>query len=184
LYNALLMLRSHGWGKDLDPRTRSRLMKKHAIDAWHEPFTFFVPGFNVRSTDLNAFLGLRQMKKANKVSAIRQKNHEVYAKNLKYVDFQKWSKTSIPCSISFGVLAKTMEHRTAIVQALDAHGIETRLFSAGNLGLHPFWHERYGKFNHPVSDRVHNCGFFLPNNETITKKDVLFICAVVNSIQP
>ncbi|TSC72515.1 MAG: CDP-6-deoxy-D-xylo-4-hexulose-3-dehydrase [Parcubacteria group bacterium Gr01-1014_70] len=72
LYNALRMLRSHGWGKDLDSKTRAKFMKKHSIDAWHEPFTFFVPGFNVRSTDLNAFLGLRQMKKANKISSIRQ----------------------------------------------------------------------------------------------------------------
>lgn len=184
LYDMLLMLRSHGWGKDLDTHLRARFMKKHGIDEWHEPFTFFVPGFNVRSTDLNAFLGLRQMKKADRVSGIRQRNHLVYAENLKTVDFQKWNTKAIPCSISFGALAKTLEHRKKIVQTLDKDGIETRLFSAGNLGLHPFWYNRYGKFNHPVSDRVHDCGFFLPNNESITQKDVIYICNVVNNVKP
>ncbi len=184
LYEKLLMLRSHGWGKDLEKQSRSRLMKTHAIDEWHEPFTFFVPGFNVRSTDLNAFLGLRQMKKADKVSAIRQKNHKVYAENMKNVEFQKWDAKAAPCSISFGALASSQEHRRRIVKALDANGIETRLFSAGNLGLHPFWYNLYGKFNHSVSDKVHSCGFFLPNNESLSKKDILFICGVVNSVKP
>mgnify|MGYP001602144406 FL=1 len=184
LYDILLMLRSHGWGKDLDAHTRSRLMKTYTIDEWHEPFTFFVPGFNVRSTEVNAFLGLRMMKKADRVSAVRQRNHVTYSENVQTVDFQKWNARAMPCSISFGALAYTSEHRRRIVKALDVNGIETRLFSAGNLGLHPFWYNQYGKFNHPVSDKVHSCGFFLPNNESLTKKDILFICGVVNNVKP
>lgn len=184
LHNLLLMLRSHGWGKDLDQGTRSRLMKKYAIEDFHQPFTFFVPGLNLRSTDLNAFLGLRQMEKADAVASTRAQNHTVYAANLKNVTFQKWDKHSKPCSISFGALAQSPGHRKAIVKKLDENGIETRLFSAGNLGLHPFWFERYGKFHHPVSDKVHSCGFFLPNNESLRQEDVQKICSVVNNVTP
>jgi len=183
LYNLLIMLRSHGWGKDLDAKTRERLMHLYGIDEWHEPFSFFVPGFNLRSTDLNAFLGLRMMEKADSVMAIRKRNHITYCKNLFTVDFQKHDENAIPCSISIGALAKNPEHRQAIVKKLDEHNVETRLFSAGNLGLHPFWYERYGKFHHPVSDKVHSCGFFLPNNESITEEDVLHICEIVNSVK-
>ena len=61
LYHLLLMLRSHGWGKDLPGSVRRAFMRKYKVDEFHEPFTFFVPGFNLRSTDLNAFLGLRMM---------------------------------------------------------------------------------------------------------------------------
>ncbi|MEK7089971.1 MAG: DegT/DnrJ/EryC1/StrS family aminotransferase, partial [Patescibacteria group bacterium] len=183
LYHLLLMLRSHGWGKDLPPGVRSAYMRKHKVDEFHQPFTFFVPGFNLRSTDVNAFLGLRMMKKADRVMKIRHQNHLLYAKNLKTVDFQQWPNEARPVSISFGALAKNPEHRKNIVRALVKSGIETRLFSAGNLGLHPFWYERYGKFHHPVSDRVHSTGFFLPNNESMSEKDVLFICGVVNSVK-
>lgn len=184
LYDLLLMLRSHGWGKDLDEKTRMRLMRKYNIDNFHQPFTFFVPGLNLRSTDLGAFLGIGQMKKADKVVSIRNRNHLVYAKNLQHVDFQTWSPRARPCSISFGALAASSEHRKAIVDALDKNGIETRLFSAGNLGLHPFWSAQYGEFHHPISDRVHSCGFFLPNNESLTGKDILFICSIVNNVKP
>lgn len=182
LYDLLLMLRSHGWGKDLDETTRGSMMRKYRVDDFHKPFTFFVPGFNVRSTDLNAFLGLRQMKKADKISAIRRHNHEIYAKMLQHVAFQKWNKKAVPCSISFGALARDIDHRVKIVKALTAHHIETRLFSAGNLGLHPFWFERYGEFHDAVADRIHDCGFFLPNNESLGAKDIRFICDVVNSV--
>lgn len=179
-FDLLVMLRSHGWGKDLDFQTESRLMKKHKVDEFHKPFTFFVPGFNLRSTDLNAFLGIEQMKKADKVAGIRKRNHLIYAGNLTTVAFQKWGKKAVPCSISFGALARDVAHRRRIVEALDKNGIETRLFSAGNLGLHPFWFQRYGKFHDEVADRVHFCGFFLPNNESLTGRDVLHICSIVN----
>src|SRR6185369_14708899 len=155
LYDMLLLLRSHGWGKDLDEKTRSQLMKKYKIDNFHQPFTFFVPGLNVRNTDLGAFLGLRMMKKADKISKIRNRNHLIYAENIKNVTFQKWDDKAFPCSISFGALAKSVVHRKKIIKALNRNNIETRLFSAGNLGLHPFWFESYGKFHHPISDAVH-----------------------------
>lgn len=182
-YDLLMMLRSHGWGKDLDTDTESGLMEKYGIDEFHKPFTFFVPGFNLRSTDLNAFLGLEQMKKADEVANIRSENHLVYAQNLKTVGFQKWNSLSKPCSISFGAIAKNIDHRKRIVSALNNHNIETRLFSAGNLGQHPFWFERYGKFSHPVSDMIHKCGFFLPNNESISKNDIKYICGLVNKLR-
>ena len=183
LYDLLLMLRSHGWGKDLDEPTRASLMRKYKVNDFHKPFTFFVPGFNLRSTDLNAFLGLRMMKKADKISEVRHRNHLMYADLLKTVEFQHWGKKAYPSSISFGALAKNEKHRKNIAEALDAHGIETRLFSAGNLGLHPFWYERYGKFHDSMSDRIHTTGFFLPNHESLTPEDIQFISGVVNSIE-
>ncbi|TSC67900.1 MAG: CDP-6-deoxy-D-xylo-4-hexulose-3-dehydrase [Parcubacteria group bacterium Gr01-1014_66] len=182
LYNLLLMLRSHGWGKDIESKARAAMMKKYKIDQFHQPFTFFVPGFNLRSTDLNAYLGLGQMEKADAVTTIRRNNHLVYANNLNHVGFQKWNERALPCSISFGALARDTKHRKKIVTALINNGVETRLFSAGNLGRHPFWFEKYGEFHQDVADRVHDTGFFLPNNESLKEKDVKFICEVVNSV--
>lgn len=182
LYELLLMLRSHGWGKDLPVETRASLMQKYKVDAFHQPFTFFVPGFNVRSTDLNAFLGLQQMKKVEIISTLRTLNHFYYMVSLDHVTYQKTSDYAKICSISFGAIARDTLHRKKIVQALDDNGIETRLFSAGNLGRHPFWILRYPEFRHPVADKIHQCGFFLPNHESLKGSDISFICDVVNSV--
>jgi len=179
LYEALLMLRSHGWAKDLPKESYDKLMKEHGVDDFHSPFTFFVPGYNLRSTDLQAFLGLRQIKKADWVATRRHENHCLYAEKLEgYVEFQKWGD-NVPVSISFGAIADSTEHRREIVERLVANGIETRIFSAGNLGLHPFWVDQYGEFNEKMSDKIHSRGFFVPNYPEMTAEDVDFICSIV-----
>jgi len=179
LYQMLMMLRSHGWGKDLDKDHYSTLVDKYNVDDFHKPFTFFTTGFNLRATDLQAFLGIRQIEKAEWVSQRRYKNHLRYAENLKgYVEYQNWFDDK-PVSISFGALAKSAQHRQEIVSRLVENGIETRIYSAGNLGKHPFWTELYGVFEDEISDKIHTNGFFLPNYPELTSNDIDFICEVV-----
>ena len=179
LFDMLLMLRSHGWAKDLDPETYDKLIEDHDVDDFHKPFTFFVPGFNLRSTDLQAFLGLRQIDKADWVSKRRNENHLRYAKNLEgFVEFQDWCGHT-PVSISFGALCKDKITRKKIVSALVAEGIECRIFAAGNLGLHPFWVERYGAFQDEMSNKIHSRGFFVPNYPEMSNEDIDFICDVI-----
>ena len=179
LYDMLLMLRSHGWGKDLDKESYDRLVEKNDIDDFHKPFTFFVPGFNLRSTDLQAFLGLRQIDRAEEIKLLRNRNHKRYAENLSgVVKYQDWG-TNNPVSISFGALASSTEHRKEIVSRLVENGVETRIFSAGNLGLHPFWVDRYGRFDDEMSNKIHSCGFFVPNYPELQTHEIDFICDLV-----
>ena len=183
LYDILLMLRSHGWGKDLDEGSYQKLMEAHQVDDFHKPFTFFIPGFNLRATDLQAFLGLRQIEKANWAASSRNKNHCRYAENLwGHVDYQRWH-ADYPVSISFGALAEDNEHRKKIVTRLVECGIETRIFSAGNLGAHPFWTNLYGRFEDKVSDKIHSCGFFLPNYPELELDEVDYISNVVRGVK-
>lgn len=177
----LLMLRSHGWSKDLDQKTHDSLVAQHKIDDFHTPFVFYEPGFNLRSTDLNAFLGLRQLEKLDWMVSRRDENHKLYYKLLaNQFRAQKWTDPqAVVSSISFGTLASNVDERRKVVKALVDNGIETRIFSAGNLGLHPFWQSRYGKASFPNADKVHFCGFFLPNHPSLPTKDVELISKVV-----
>ncbi|MEE8349950.1 MAG: DegT/DnrJ/EryC1/StrS family aminotransferase [Acidobacteriota bacterium] len=182
LYDHLLMLRSHGWSKDLDRESHDRLVEKHGIDDFHTPFVFYQPGFNLRSTDLNAFIGLRQMDKLDWIMSRRLENHARYLSHLEsHLTFQKAPEGAEVCSIHCGALARDKEQRTAIVQALVDNGVETRIFSAGNLGLHPFWENRYGRSSFPMADRIHHCGFFLPNHPSLALEAVDEICQVVTA---
>ena len=163
-----------------------KISSKELLDsAWllsqnkKSPFTFFVPGYNLRSTDLQAFLGIRQIKKADWAANQRNKNHLLYAEKLRgYVEFQEWGN-DFPVSISFGAIANSTEHRKEIVTRLVEHGIETRIYSAGNLGRHPFWIDVYEEFVDKQSDKIHSCGFFVPNYPELTEDDIHFICNVI-----
>jgi CDP-6-deoxy-D-xylo-4-hexulose-3-dehydrase len=182
LYHMLLMLRSHGWGKDLPKDLYKQKMDDNNVDSFHEPFTFLVPGFNLRSTDLQANFGLMQIEKADWISEMRTENHIEYAKQLDgHFEFQDWGNDN-PCSISFGVLAKSKEHRKEVVGRLVDNGIETRIFSAGNLGLHPFWVNRFGEFHGKVADKIHSRGFFLPNYPELEIDDINFISEVCKNV--
>ena len=67
-------------------------MNENSVDTFHEPFTFLVPGFNLRSTDLQAYLGLMQVEKADWISEMRTENHIEYAKQLDgHFEFQDGS---------------------------------------------------------------------------------------------
>jgi CDP-6-deoxy-D-xylo-4-hexulose-3-dehydrase len=180
LYDLMLMLRAHGWSKDLDRATHAAFTKKYKIDDFHSPFVFYYPGFNVRSTDLNAFIGLGQLKKLDAIIDARERNHKRFKERLATkLAYQRSPGSSRICSIHFGALAKDKDERRRIVRALEENGIETRIFSAGNLGLHPFWYERYGKASFPMADRIHHTGFFLPNHPSLSLEDVDHICDVV-----
>src|SRR3989344_4528722 len=119
-FNDLLrMMRSHGWSKDLDSETHQAYIKKYEIDDFHSPFVFFEPGFNLRSTDLQAFIGLGQVDKLDWIVKRRQENHTRYKKQFDgKLYFQKCDPESTICSISFGALAKNTEQRRSIVSAL------------------------------------------------------------------
>ncbi len=180
LHDLLLMLRSHGWSKDLSPDTHQQLVEQYRIDDFHSPFVFYEAGFNLRSTDLNACIGLRQLDKLDYMTRQRQRHHDRYTEALgEHFVIQHAPPDSTAASISFGLLAHEPAQRRAIVQALAGQGIETRIFSAGNLGLHPFWADRYGLASFPVADRIHHCGFFLPNHASMDEGDVAHIARVV-----
>lgn len=182
LNNVLLMLRSHGWDKDLDETSRNKRRSKYPGKAsnYHAHFFFHIPGFNFRNTDLGAFLGLRQLKKMDWLIKRRNENHLLYQKLLKpRFGFQKAPDNSIICSIHFLMLAKNQKEQHKIYTALLANKIETRIFAAGNLGRHPFWFERYGEFHAPIADKLHDTGVFLPNHPSLQKEDVKLISKTV-----
>lgn len=177
-YHILLMLRSHGWDKDLPRDYADELARKHSFNAEAKPFIFHRAGFNTRPTDLQAFLGLQQMKKADYVSRRRHENHMLYASNLGgRFGIQTFGKNQ-PASISFAATADSDMHREIILSLLKKTGIETRVYTAGNLGRHPFWPHHNAK--DMVADMLFYQGFFLPNYPELTEDDINYICEVVS----
>jgi CDP-4-dehydro-6-deoxyglucose reductase, E1 len=180
LYNLLLRLRSHGWGKQMSDKDHKKLLKKHEIDTFGSPFVFYEPGYNLRPTDIGAFIGIHQLDKIEWLVKRRYENHKLYKKLLEnYLGTQAYDSKSIVCSIHFCAVASDSKERRAIVAALQKEKIETRLFTAGNQGKHPYWYKSYNKFSAPTADKLYSNGFFLPNNPSLELKDVKYISEVV-----
>jgi CDP-6-deoxy-D-xylo-4-hexulose-3-dehydrase len=186
LHDILLHIRSHGWPKDVAPDKEALAARKHDVIQFNRRFTFYYPGFNVRSTDLNARLGLAQLRKADTVVARRVENHRAYQARFAHAGgfrCQSSPRATIS-SISFVALAASLEHRERIARALDAHRIETRPLGGGNMSRQPFWTERFGAQAFPVADTIHERSFMLPNHPRLGIPDVNRIADVVLEVAP
>jgi methionyl-tRNA formyltransferase len=70
VYHTLLQLRSHGWDRDLPKTQQTNLREKWKITDFSSLYTFYIPGFNLRSTDLQAYLGLLQLDNVDQIAEV------------------------------------------------------------------------------------------------------------------
>jgi CDP-6-deoxy-D-xylo-4-hexulose-3-dehydrase len=146
----------------------------------NEPFLenyFFVyPGLNIRNTDLNAFIGLGQMKKVDDYVSKRNENYNLFLKNLSRHVWVQRSDTDPVSALSFGLIH---ENRMKIANALIENNIECRPLICGSIQEHPFWYTRYDKVDLPNATKVHQLGLYVPCHQSMTEEQVNFISDII-----
>jgi CDP-6-deoxy-D-xylo-4-hexulose-3-dehydrase len=180
LNDILLHIRSHGWAKEIHPSKEAAQAQAHQVLEFNRIFTFYHPGFNVRATDLQARIGLSQMKKVDWVVQRRVENQRMYEERFASAAGFHFPRNpnGVTCSISFVALAASSEHRDRIGVALRQNEIETRPLGGGSMARQPFWADRFGTRPYRVADAIHARSFMLTNNPDITVEDVHHICDV------
>jgi len=175
--NELLILkRAHGWVRDLPEQAQNKYTNEFGTSDFESLYSFYTTGYNVRSNDVSAFLGLSQMKNIDKYGNIRNDNYNYYKKLLKDFWFQDCDNSFIS-NFSYGMLFKD---RDKVAAKLMSSGIECRPLICGSIGLQPFWIKLYGKGSLPVADRVHKEGLYLPNNPKLKHSDIDYIANILS----
>ncbi len=169
----LTSLRSHGWTRDLEKSFANNLQKKYVINNFRNMYSFYYPGFNMRSTEINAFLGIKQLGLLEKYCKKRSLLFDIYKNNLKEYWSQK-SETDFISSFAYGTLVDNPEE---VWDYLNKENIESRPLICGSMGLQPFW-EIYNKTKSSFknADQIHYKGIYLPINADLEEEDVLFVC--------
>lgn len=171
LYSVMLSIRSHGWSRDVLEVDRQAWKREYQIDDFREFYSFYYAGYNLRSTDLNAYLGRLQLKRLPEIAKVRARNFELYRQALPEF-FAQHSPDSFVSSFSFGTFAA---NRLELSKHLLARGIECRPLVCGSMGRQPFWIKKFGVTHLPVADKVHDYGLYLPNHANITPDDVAYV---------
>jgi CDP-6-deoxy-D-xylo-4-hexulose-3-dehydrase len=176
LYNQLKMIRSHGWDRDLDKQAQDDLRSEWNVDDFKSLYTFYTTGFNLRSTDLQAFIGISQLDKLDSFIKKRNKNFLLYNNLIKNNEI----KIDISQYISNFAYPIINPNRKAIVKDLMDNNIEVRPLISGSMGKQPFWIELYGEERFFNSDKVDEFGFYVPNHQDLNEEDIIRICEIIN----
>ena len=179
-YNLLKSLRCHGWDRDLDAPTQTALREQHNIDDFRALYSFYYPGFNLRSTDLQAFIGQRQLLKLDEMVEQRRKNFLLFEEKIENNFWRiKVEDSMSVSSMAYPIITPKLNQ---LVEALKSNEIETRPLICGSIGKQPFWKEIYGENHLPMASLIHNNGLYVPNNHDLSRAEIELICDVVNSV--
>jgi CDP-6-deoxy-D-xylo-4-hexulose-3-dehydrase len=180
IYHLLLSIRSHGWDRDLPESKKIELREKYNVSNFRALYTFYYPGFNLRATDLQAFIGINQLKNIETVVTNRYRNYNLYNKLIKD-DFWKIKApdNSYVSNFAYPLITDKID---LIVEELNKNNIECRPLICGSINEQPFWYESYGKEDLPNAKEVHNNGLYLPNHHDLTEEEIIHITNIINSI--
>ena len=150
----------------------SKLKEEFSVDNDFESlYKFYHFGFNVRSTDLQAFLGINQLNRLDEIVEKRNQNYNLY-KSLFDNSFWRPPASTEHRYISSFAYPVIHPKRAEIVQKLKDNDIDSRPLICGSLGKQPFWIKKYGPTDLKNADHVNDYGFYLPNNHQLEAEEI------------
>lgn len=180
VYHTLLQLRSHGWDRDLPKTKQNDLREEWEISEFSSLYTFYIPGFNLRSTDLQAYIGLLQLNKVDQMINNRAENFQYYKSKLEgKVWFPKTFKNEFTANFALPFIAKTSQDRENLIKELTDNNITCRPLISGSMGTQPFYKKIYGENILPNCSIIDKRGIYVPNHDKLTKEDINTICNIL-----
>jgi len=166
LYQLAISLRNHGWTRG---QPDDSTLFEPSTDSFNEAYRFILPGYNVRPTELNAIVGIEQLKKLPQFTKIRQQNLALFNKLFKddkrFIIQQEHGTSSAFC---FPMIVKkgTDITRTQVFDALKKADIGFRMITGGNFLRHDvikhYQWSTVGEMHN--ADYAHDYGFFIGNH--------------------
>jgi CDP-6-deoxy-D-xylo-4-hexulose-3-dehydrase len=174
LYELMKIKRSHGMARLLSPKFYDEAIQNNPnIDP---SFLFLTDGYNFRNTELNAVLGIEQLKRLDSHIDIRRKNFNSFIKRLNPEHF--YIPYNDPGNSSFVLpfVCKDPGNVTKLKSIFNDLGIEYRPIVAGNLLLHPFLKKWKDTVKVPNAEILNNNGVYIGNNQFISEEmiDTMF----------
>ncbi|NQV56701.1 MAG: DegT/DnrJ/EryC1/StrS family aminotransferase [Rhodospirillales bacterium] len=159
-------IRAHGWTRDLDKG--SSLFEPQSED-FFEAYRFILPGYNVRPQEINAAVGLVQLKKLPRMTAARRQNfvkfNEMFGGDDRFIVQRENGKSSCFC---FTIILNPEMNlsRQRVMDALKEADIGFRIITGGCFPRHDaikyFDYELVGEMTN--GDLAHDRGFFVGNH--------------------
>lgn len=189
LYQILRMYRAHGLVRECDKPHIKRSYSEKYPDLNPE-FIFAYPGFNVRSTEINAAIGNAELKSLDHNNQIRRENFDLFLANLDPCRYFTNFRTEGNCNYAFTVVLKEADTalRDQLEIAMRNHRVEFRrgLSGGGNQLRQPYLRGRFGHVDlskYPNVEHVHFFGYYIGNFPSLSKDKILALCQLLNTVK-
>lgn len=186
-YQYMRMLRSHGMSREMTDETiRNEFIQ--ANPGVHEEFLFPVPGYNMRSTELNAVIGLSQIKRLDNNIELRRSHYDLFIKNLDADRFYTEFDHEGSSNYSFVVILREKDKKLfeRITTKLREAEIEFRRGTAGggNQIRQPYVKRYVPEVNaadYIVAEHIHEYGLYVGNYPDLKDEKILELCDILNN---
>ena len=158
----------------------------------NKEFLFLYPGYNLRSTEINAVYGINQLKRLNQNNYNRRKNFSYFLKNLNnekyYVDFDVEGSCNYAFIILFNKKYRNLKFRKKFEIILNKKKIEFRrgLAGGGSQTRQPYlkyFKNKYKVIGNLTNTKIiHDYGYYIGNYPTLKSSKIKEICNILNSI--
>ena len=192
VYEICRMLRSHGMVREaINNKIKKNYEKKYPD--LNSKFIFSYPAYNLRSTEINAVLGIQQLKKLNNNIKKRNENFKFFLDNLDkdkyFTSFDLRGQSNYAFIIIFSKKNQNLRFREKFERILKNNNIEFRRGTSGggNQMRQPYVRNKY-KFreknfnNYPNTEIVHHYGYYLGNYPTLKKNKIKKILGILNNL--
>lgn len=168
LYELMRLKRSHGMARNLSPASYE--YNKKMFPHIDPRFLFLTDGYNFRSTELNAVLGLEQLKRLDESIRIRRENYKYFIDTIDRDKFYVPPYDEGNSSFCFPFICKSKEDKHQLIKILDELEVETRPVVAGNLLLHPFLEKWKNSVEVPNAEKLNDNGLYIGNSQFVSKE--------------
>ncbi len=180
LATMLQIVRAHGWDRNLTEKKQLKIRNKFKVTSgFYSRYTFYDLGYNLRTTEINGFIGNLQLQNLDEIIKKRQNNFfqiaiPIYQQTEKYYPI-KYDHLDVVSNFAVPVICKSKKIRDKLVEKCEGR-IEIRPVVGGDMTQQPFFKKYLPQFTDFLKNSnaklIHEQGLYFGNNPELTNKEM------------
>lgn len=189
LETMLHLVRAHGWDRNLTENKQLKIRDKYKVNStFYSRYTFYDLGYNLRTTEINGFIGNIQLSYIDEILEKRKNNFlkmgpPIYAQSDRFYPI-KYDHLDFISNFTVPVICKTQKIRDELVEKCKDR-LEIRPIVGGDMVEQPFFKKYMSEFTDESSistaKLVHEQGLYFGNNPELTNKEMEQIVEIFTS---
>lgn len=185
LETMLQLVRAHGWDRNLTEDKQLKIRIKHHVnETFYNRYTFYDLGFNLRTMEIQGFIGNTQIPHLPEIVRKREENFKrlakkIYANTDKYYPI-RYNHIDVVSNFAVPIICKSQAIRDELVKKCDGI-VEIRPIVGGDMTKQPFYKKYVNgiKKNKKTNANIaHEQGLYFGNNPELTESELKTLLSV------